>query len=71
MELTDKGVLLHDGMAVGHIGEEDWPVEGPEMFVAAPTIVLNLGWCRMAGVHVVVLDDPERDRHRNGITLQR
>lgn len=37
----------------------------------APVIVINLGWCREAGVHVTVLDDPERDHHRNGKVLER
>lgn len=39
------------------------------------SIVLDLGWCRMAGVNVRCLDDrtrPEKpDNHRGGIAFER
>lgn len=32
---------------------------------------LNLGWCRMAGLSLKVHDDPQIDRHRGGVALER
>jgi hypothetical protein len=69
IEIMD-GKLVHDGMVIGVVAEEEhtqdeggWKVE--------PTITLNLGWCKMAGVHVRVLGDPVVDRKRGGIVLDR
>ena len=50
-------VLLHGILPVGQ-------VEGD-------MLVLNLGWCRMAGLSVRVEGDPQRDRQRGGIVLDR
>lgn len=53
------GVLTHDGYSVGQYDAEQG------------VLVLNLGWCRLAGLGLVVEDDPRRDNHRSGISLAR
>lgn len=35
------------------------------------TVILNLGWCRLAGLSVRIEDDPKVDRHRDGLILDR
>ena len=57
--------LMHNGMVIGVLTESQDGVE------YEPTIVLNLGWCSMAGVHVRVLGDPSVDRKRDGVVLDR
>lgn len=36
-----------------------------------PTLVLDLGWMRAAGVRLQVIGDREVDRQRSGIVLER
>jgi hypothetical protein len=57
-ELRENGSLCFDGMVVGKVTDE-------------PRIVLNLGWAKAAGVGVTVQGDPEVDKKRGGIILER
>jgi len=34
-------------------------------------VTLNLGWMRLAGLGLIVEDDPQQDRHRDGVVLRR
>lgn len=56
-EVRETGALCFDGMVVGRLGAEH--------------VTLNLGWCKAAGLGVTVQGDPEVDRKRGGIVLQR
>jgi hypothetical protein len=69
IEITDTGKIMYDGMCVGIVKEDE--VNLPDGFKVETVIVLDLGWCKMAGVHVRVLDDPEVDHHRDGKVLDR
>lgn len=55
--VRDEGAILFDGMAVGryHDGK----------------LTVNLGWARLAGLGIVVQADPDVDRKRDGIVLER
>ena len=57
-----SGVIRHGGMVIGS-------------FDANVGIVLDLGWCRMAGIGVRLLDDKthptEPDNHRGGVAFER
>ncbi len=57
LAIRPDGVIVHDGLAVGQ--------------VADGTLVLNLGWCRLAGLSVQVQGDPAVDRQRSGLVLDR
>lgn len=70
IEIRDDGRIVCDGMVVGKVSEEEWPAKGGG-FTMAPTISLQLGWCKEAGVHVRVLGDPAVDRQRDGKVLER
>ena len=55
---TERGVLRRAGMVIGSFD--------------ADGVVLDLGWCRLAGVNVTVLDDKVNgDNHRGGIAFER
>jgi hypothetical protein len=69
IEITDSGKIMYDGMVIGLQKDEEHNL--PDGFKVEPVIVLDLGWCKMAGVHVRVLDDPEVDHHRDGKVLDR
>lgn len=62
--VTDEtGALAHGQTIIGSIGYHD---DG------RPMLTLDLGWMRLAGVALTVLDDAHAgDRHRNGVTLAR
>lgn len=60
--ISSGGVVMHGSFAVGRVEPTD---DGGN------TIVLNLAWCRMAGLSVVVEADPTVDHKRNGIVLAR
>lgn len=54
----DAGVLRRGGMVIGSFD--------------ADGIVLDLGWCRLAGVDVRILDDKViGDNHRGGVAFER
>jgi len=55
-EIRDE-IILHDGLPVGSYDDG--------------TLTVNLGWCRLAGLSVRVEDDPQVDRHRDGVALER
>lgn len=55
--LRPDGKLVHDGIVVG-VYEDG-------------KLVVNLGWARMAGMGVVVENDPAVDRNRSGKVLER
>lgn len=61
--------LLYGGMVLGTVTHEEQSLD--DGYKLEPTITLNLGWMKMAGVHIVVLDDPEVDHHRDGKVLER
>ena len=68
----ENGKLLHEGMVIGMLTEEEQHQrDDTGAVIMTPTIVLNLGWMKLAGVHVRILADPELDRHRNGVVLDR
>jgi hypothetical protein len=50
-------VLTHDQFPVGEFRDG--------------TLVVNLGWCRLAGLSIRVEDDPAFDNHRSGVALER
>jgi len=55
---TERGVLRRGGMVIGSFD--------------ADGITLDLGWCRLAGVNVTVLDDKViGDNHRGGVAFER
>lgn len=58
-----KLVFEHDGEAV-IVGRYEHSSSGG-------LLTLNLGWMREAGLHITLLADPERERPRNGIVLER
>lgn len=62
MDSDGTGALVHEGAIIGSVG---WHDDG------RPLITLNLGWLRLGGIALKVLDDPERDRHRGGVFLER
>lgn len=55
--MDDKGILFYGSMPVGRFDGD--------------TLVLNLGWMSLAGMHVKVHSDPEVDRTRGGVEFQR
>lgn len=65
-----EGRLMHNGMVVGTVAEEERVQDGGGWKVE-PVITLNLGWMSMAGVHIRVLADPVVDRKRDGVLLDR
>lgn len=68
LELPAPSVILPGGglmLAGTIIGEMGYHADG------RPQITLNLGWLRLANVAIRVLDDPEVDHHRGGVTLER
>lgn len=67
-ELTE-GALVHDGIVIGRVDLDTDP--GTSDPAQGAHITLNLGWMKMAGVTVTVLGDPEVDRKRGGIVLDR
>lgn len=74
-ELVD-GPLVLDGIVIGNVSGSPAPPnpgeDAPQVdHEATPTVTLNLGWAKAAGVRVVVLADPDIDRNRGGIVLDR
>jgi hypothetical protein len=63
--------IAYDGMVIGTVTRAEYHVEGTGLDRMEPVITLNLGWMKMAGVHVTVLDDPAVDHHRDGIAFDR
>lgn len=61
IELTDAPLVI-DHLVVGFVTG----IAGGE-----PRITLNLGYCKAAGVRVVVQGDPEVDHKRGGVVLDR
>jgi hypothetical protein len=61
--------VFGNGMVIGTIIEEEFNL--PDGYRVEPVIVLNAAWCKMADVHVRVLDDPEVDHHRDGRAFDR
>lgn len=57
LDLAAGGIIMHNGLPVGTYAD--------------CTITLNLGWCRLAGLGVIIEDDPAVDRHRTGRALDR
>lgn len=55
--VRQDGVLFHRDVPVGRVEDDK--------------LILNLGWAKIAGLGLIVHDDPEVDHHRNGITFQR
>ena len=55
--LKDNGVVFFGDMPVGRFDGD--------------TLVLNLGWMALAGMHVKVHSDPEVDRTRGGVEFER
>lgn len=62
LDIRPDGKVILDGIVCGRIEESD---DG------GLRLTLNLGWCREAGFHVKLLADPEVDRHRDGVVLER
>lgn len=62
-EVRENGALCFDGMVVGRVTEKDAG--------GAPRLTLNLGWAKAAGLGVTVQGDPEVDRRRGGVVLER
>lgn len=56
------GTVIHDMMVIG-----SWMYDDD----GEPTLRLNLGWLRLAHVHVVLEDDASVERHRDGIAFAR
>lgn len=67
--IDGTGKVMFDGMCVGLVKSDEYSLA--DGYKVEPVIVLDLGWCAMAGVHVRVLDDPAVDHHRDGKVLDR
>lgn len=52
LEVTDRGTLVFDGVAVGRFHADE------------TRLVLNLGWFDAAGLKITVEGDPTNDRRR-------
>lgn len=57
LAITPGGVIVYGILPVGRV------LDG--------RLTVNLGWAKCAGLSVRVLDDPEEDRHRDGVALDR
>lgn len=57
LTIRPDGLLTHNGIAVGRLD--------------GTTLVLNAGWCRLAGLSIAVQNDPDVDRNRSGLILDR
>lgn len=68
-ELRPNGVLLFDNIVIGGMA-----VKGDSENLDAPgrpVVWLNLGWLKAAGLGVQVMGDPDVDRTRSGLVLER
>lgn len=70
IEITEAGRIVLNGMVIGTVTEGEY-VQEEGGWKVEPLVTLNLAWMKMAGVHLVVLDDPEVDHHRDGKVLER
>lgn len=65
---TENGALVADGgIVVGSVARPDSPLDG--IVGTSPTLVLDLGWLRAAGVRLQVFGDRSVDRR--SIVLER
>lgn len=60
---NERGVIRRGSMVIGHF---ELGADGHD------TVVLDLGWCHLAGVNVRLLDDKSAgDNHRGGVSFER
>lgn len=64
--IRPNGTLLFDGIAIGGLDAGAMLDDGTNA-----RLTLNLGWMRLAGLHITVQADPDVDRKRDGIVLER
>lgn len=76
-ELVD-GALVVDGIVIGTVSgiteariNELEQSEREDSDATRPTLTLNLGWAKAAGLRVVVHGEPGVDRQRGGVVLDR
>lgn len=60
----DEPELVLDDEAVMFRGRPVGVLDGERL-------VVNAGWCRLAGLSLTVEDDPKQDRHRDGLAFER
>lgn len=77
LAVRPNGTLTFDGIAIGALefvgGAPLPPPVGEKAGAerAEPRLTLNLGWLRAAGLHVRIEGDPQVDRKRGGLVLER
>lgn len=64
--VRENGTIVYNEMAVGRVDTAAALDDGTNA-----RLVLNLGWMKAAGLRVTVQGDPEVDRKRGGIVLER
>lgn len=64
LSIRDNGTLSYDGVAIGRIGPDEVVGAGERLFI-------NAGWMKAAGLGLTIEADPQVDRKRGGILLQR
>jgi hypothetical protein len=71
MELTirNDGAVIADGMAIGRFTPYEF---GPqETGDEKGRLTINLGWAKLAGLGITIQGDPEVDKKRGGVVLER
>lgn len=71
IDIRPNGTVLFDGIAIGGLDVTGGPTLHDPLATDEPRLTLNLGWMRLAGLHVRLQDDPDVDHHRDGIVLER
>lgn len=72
IEIRPNGTVIYDGIAIGGLDLTDTDVGGKGCDECEfPRLTLDLGWCKAAGLRVLIKADPAVDRKRGGIFLER
>lgn len=67
LAVLPDGLVTFDGRSVGELALAAESDTDPDHDV----LTLNLGWLRLAGLSIIVEDDPAQDSHRDGRSLDR
>jgi hypothetical protein len=57
LTITETGVAFYGGIPVGRMDKG--------------TLILNLGWAKLAGLSVQIQADPDLEHPRNGVVFER